>query len=245
VGRASLLAGAGLLLVVTGLLFTREAVDRQRVQKDIDRAAGAFAAAREANARELAPGPWAEATRRMDAAMAELRRQERRFVLVRSYPRVHRLAVSAIDAAEAASAAAAPSVKASATTPQPASNYVGSGIPWDRDRATSAINAAKMALDRADRFFIYIHRCPRAKKPVDVRRYLEMERGRLDTLRRQVPDLDREYAYERYADAIVAADSLKGQADPLCKDLEAILTKFKCSYPRDAVPGPPSQGVHP
>jgi hypothetical protein len=208
-----------LCLVVAVLLLLRQAVQHKLVETDLDTAAAAFDDARRAQAHDRAPEAWGKATNAMTAAMSELHRQQGRFVLVRGYPRVHELLVAAIGAAaEAKSAAEAE--KAREETHARRSSSEGA--------AHAAIDAAKASLDHAFRLSARIQACPRAKRARDARIALETLRGRLDSYRERVADMDAKYAYEDYGAAQRQAETLKESVDPLCKDLEGILVKFTC-----------------
>lgn len=210
------------LLLVTGLRFTRQAVEHRRVQDDLDAAAAAFTAARGADAREYAPDNWLLATSRMDEAMAELHRQEERFVLIRSYPPVHELLVRAIDAAEVA--------KATADTAQTA-------VPGSLGQATSAvpdrgvraaIAAAIASVDSIAGLLGRIEGCPRARRAREIRNDLRVVFQRLTAYRREFDEVEKKFARGEFAAAKLQADTLKGRAHPECKDLEDILKKFRC-----------------
>ena len=220
----------GLPVLATGLLFTREAIERQRVQKDIDRAAAAFAAAREADARDRAPGQWRKATTRMDAAMAELRRQERRFVLLRSYPRVHVLAVSAVDAAEMATAAAAQPAKVAADEERAPNLKASSpGIPAPEDGgARAAIAAALASVDTLAQLVGRVDGCQRARTNKQIRKDLEVVKYNLATYGKECNKLQDRFARGEMVGAKREADALKALADAVSKDLESVLTKFRC-----------------
>jgi hypothetical protein len=241
-GRTSRLVRAGLgvaaLLVVACVaiaLFFHQAVEHQRVQNDLDVAATAFAAARAAGAREFSPGDWKLATTRMDAAMAELHRQDSRFVLIRSYPRVHTLLFVAIDAvriakatAEAARVAQGAGRHEEAGTEHKSAWSCGGSTTAKQD-ALAAVNAVKASLATASTLFARIERCPRARRARELRNDLQTVSRNLDSRSKQIPELDSRYATEDFAGAKAQAETLKAVLDATAKDLEGILTKFKCS----------------
>jgi hypothetical protein len=221
-----------LCLVVAVLLLFRQAVQHQLVEADLDAAAAAFDAARRAQAHEHAPEAWGKAANAMAAAMAELHRQHGRFVLLRGYPRVHELLIAAIQAAENAKASAE-AVTAQADGQRRggivAQGWASVGGGVTSHDAAVAVSAAKAALDHAVKLFCDIERCSRARQPKEVRLRLETIRGNLDAYKAQIFQLDDKYARGLLAEAMAHADTLKGQIDPLCNDLEAILVKFKCN----------------
>ncbi len=214
--------------------FSHQAVEYQRVQRDLDLAAGAFAAARAADTRDLAPAEWRLAAGRIDEAMAELHRQEGRFVLVRSYPTVHASLAKAIDAADAAKAAASAAREAAkANNPQGAGlesprSWGGSGFAADKEQAKSAIDAARASLEAANEAFVSLERCPRARRAREVRKDLETVKGNLEAMKAAVATLDGQYAHEDYQNAKTGAETMKGLLDPITLDLRSIATKFKC-----------------
>ncbi len=227
---------AALLVAVAAgaALFARKAAEYRTVQADLDRAAAAFRGAREVDARTLAPESWRLATTRMDAAMAELHRQDGRFVLVRAYPRVHTLLADAIDAAEAAGAAAEAASKAQEEEARSA--FPGNGQPaWGgvgaraaKPDAQAAIDAAKAALASAVDLFARVQNCPRAKRAREVRKDLETVRGNLEGMKREANELDAKLSRGDISGAKAAADTLKGALAPIEKDLEGIVNHFKC-----------------
>jgi hypothetical protein len=219
---AAWIAGVSLVFLFTGLLFTRQAVGHWRVQEDLGAAAVALAAARAAHAREYAPDNWLLATSRMDKAMAELHRQDGRFVLIRSYPSVHELLVRAIDAAEVAK-----TIAETAQTAVPGS--WGQMIPApSNDETRRAIAAALASVDTLSGLLGRIEGCPGARRARDIRNDLEVVKRNLVAYRNQCDELQGRFARGEMAPAKRQADTLKGLASPYCKDLENILWKFKC-----------------
>jgi hypothetical protein len=222
------------IAVAAASWFLHQAVSYQRIQRDLDLAAGAYAAARAANARELAPADWQLAAGRIDDAMAELHRQDGRFVLVRTYPRVHEMLAKAIEAADAAKATAESARAAAEANRQPGAgiesprSWGGSGFVADKDQAKSAVDAAKASFSDALSLFASLERCSRAHRAKEVVRYLQTIKGNLDTLKASVTDIDRKYSFGDFSGSRAAAETLKGQLDSLVKDLSGIATKFKC-----------------
>lgn len=227
---------AGLLafLALGAVLFARQAIDHQRVEKDLDLAAAAFAAARGVDARQLAPEAWQLAATRIDEAMAELHRQDGRFALVRSYMLVHEMLTKAVDAAEIAKATADTArntaeeqFKQTTGTAFPRA-WGGTGLAEMKDEARAAIDAAKATFTRALDVFYSVEKCPRAHRAKEIRMVLEVTKGQLEGLKDQLSGLDARYAHEDFPGARAAADTLKGALEPIIKDLEGIRTKFKC-----------------
>ncbi len=219
------------------VLFARRAAEYRAVQGDLDRAAAACRAAREAGARALAPDTWLLATTGMDEAMAELHRQDGRFVLLRDYPRVHALLADATDAAEAARATADAARKADEEEARSA--MPGGGHPaWGgivagmaKPDAQAAVDAAKAALASTLALFNRVENCPRARRAREVRKDLEVVRGNLEAMRRQAEELDVRLSRGDVSGAKAAADTLRGALAPLEMDLEGIVNHFKCRMP--------------
>jgi hypothetical protein len=221
-GRAAwLVAGISLLvLFVTGLLFARQAVERQRVQKDLDAAAAAMASARAFNVTEDAPAGWQEARSRMDNAMAELHRQEGRFVLFRSYRSVHELLTKAIDAAEL--------VKGTTD---------GVRLVWETqalrkvaaDSTWAAIAAAQASVDAVTQLIGKVEGCQGARNNKYIRKDLEVIKRRALVYGNECNEAQQKFLRGEMDAAKLLADALKGVADTCCKDLSNILTKFKCT----------------
>jgi hypothetical protein len=224
--------GCAVCLFVALMLLLRTAVQHQLVQTDLDAAAAAFANARQARAHEFAPEIWSKATNDMAAAMAELHRQQSRFVLVRGYPRVHELLTTAIAAAQQAKASAeataaqADGQRRAGMVPQGWAPVGGGVASHD---AAAAISAARAALDHALKLFDDIQSCSRARRAKEVRLELETFRKNLDAYKAQISQLDDKYARGLLAEANSHADTLKGQIEPLGRYLEAILVKFGCN----------------
>ncbi len=61
-----------------------------------------------------------------------------------------------------------------------------------------------------------------------MKKDLETVKGNLDSYKATVADLDSKFTKEDFFGAKAAAETLKGQIDPIAKDLEGIKTKFKC-----------------
>ena len=97
-----------------------------------------------------------------------------------------------------------------------------------KNDATAAIDAAQASLANADTLFAAIEKCGRAKRGREVKKDLETVKGNLEGYKSQVAELDSKFAKEDYFGAKAQADTLKGQIDPVAKDLEGIKTKFKC-----------------
>ncbi len=222
-----------LLLLLAGLLFMRQATDRERVQRDIDRAAAAFGAGREANAREYAPDQWVKATEEMDEAMAELHRQETRFVLFRSYARVHEVLVRALDAAEAARGATE-QAKIEAERQVPAQSFASAarsagaepsqpfGVEGPVTDLVSAVYENAMSLLER------IEACPRAVRQKQIKRDLETVRTNLEAYRAQIAGLRNRQSRGDAAEARRQAEELNHTLPSLTIDLDGILTQFKC-----------------
>ena len=228
-------AGSLAFLALGAALFVRQALDRQRVETDLDLAAAAFAGARGADARELAPDEWLVATTGIDDAMAELHRQDGRFVLVRACPRVHELLAKAIDAADAAKAAAESAREAAeangkqGTGLESPRSWGGPGFTAGKDEARAAIDAAKSSLAKAVALLASLGNCQRALRAREIRNDLETVKRNIQTVKDvQLVALETRFTSEDFPGAKAAADTLKGTLDPLIKDMEGIATKFKC-----------------
>jgi hypothetical protein len=208
-----------LCLVVAVLLLFRQAVQHQLVETDLDAAAAAFDAARRAQAHEHVPEAWGKAANAIAAAMAELHRQHGRFVLLRGYPRVHELLVTAIEAAQQAKVAAqTESDKQEARTQE----FKG------KDEAHAAIDAARASVVRASDLLVKAQACPRASRAPEVRKDLETVRLNIDSYRQQLADTERKHAPGDFKAAQRQANTLIGEAGHVCAGLERLLVRLRC-----------------
>ena len=228
------------VLVTVGAALAWQAVGYRRVLADLDAAAAVFDAAREARAREVAPESWQRAVDAMDAAMAELHRQEGRLAPFRSYPRVHALLTGALaaaaDARAAAEAAAAAARNGAKGHPQPGADVQTAPatprLADAHDRARDAVNAARASLERADASLARVSNCPRAMHEIGIRRYVQKAGPTLEAMAAQIGEIDARLAKGDTFGATVAAESLKGKVDPIVKDLDGMATKVRCRKPQ-------------
>jgi hypothetical protein len=197
----------GVLLLVAAVLAVGCA---KPPQQEIDAVKAALTAAEQAEAPKYAAEAWDKAQQAMNAVNAELEAQNAKFALFRSYTKAKQLIADATTAANAAKDAGI------------------AGKEKAKNDATAAIDAAKAALTTAETLFASVEKCPRARGAKEVKKDLAAVKGNLDAMKNQVADLDAKFTKEDYFGAKAAADTLKGQVDPVAKDLEGIKTKFKC-----------------
>lgn len=220
--RLDLLAAALMAAVVLALaVLVVQARERQTVQAAVDRAAAAFAAADQAEARTWANDAWTAAQRAVDTAMDELHVQDASPLFVRSYARTTALLQRAITAADTARTAAESARRDWEFAPPPADRVSGGG---SASEAWAAIDVVQTAIDRAKTLILQLERCRR--KPRDFQRDMEDMKGRVDGF--NVTDLQGMYARRDYDGAKAEADSLRGQLDALIADMLAAKTKIKC-----------------
>jgi len=235
-GRGKRLAAiAAVVLVPSCALLAWQAIGYRQVRAQLDTAAAVFDAARLARAREVAPDSWQRAAEAMDAAVAELHRQEDRLLPFRSYPRVRALLTGAIAAATDAEAAAA---RAGTKRERPESDAAAEPTPGPsgpadaRDLAREAIEAAKATLGRADAALARVANCPRAMHEIGIRRYVQNAGPTLEAMRTQIAGIETTLAKGDAFGATVAAESLKGKIDPIVRDLDGMATKVRCKKPQ-------------
>lgn len=227
-------AALAVLLGLAAAFFVRQAVERQRVEGDLANAAAAFGAARGADARELAPDRWLLATTHIDEAMAELHRQDGRFVLLRSYPRVHEKLAEAIDAAEVAKGAADAEEPANEELGQQKSVTRGTSSPgeWPTGGVTSPASAARDAawarFEDELTLLAHVEQCVAALQSRPAQQDLGVLRNRLEGYRPQFAGIRDRLGQGDFAGARAQAEALKDQLDPIFKDLQSIATKFRC-----------------
>jgi hypothetical protein len=197
----------GVLLLVAAVLAVGCA---KPPQQEIDAVKAALTAAEQSEAPKYAAESWDKAQQAMNAVNAELEAQNAKFALFRSYTKAKQLIADATTAANAAKDAGI------------------AGKEKAKNDATAAIDAAKAALTGAETLFASVEKCPRARGAKEVKKDLVAVKGNLDAMKNQVADLDAKFAKEDFFGAKAAADTLKGQVDPVAKDLEGIKTKFKC-----------------
>ncbi|MCJ7442317.1 MAG: hypothetical protein MUO25_12210 [Thermoanaerobaculaceae bacterium] len=197
----------GVLLMVAAVLAVGCA---KPPQMEIDAAKAALTAAEQAEAPKYAAEAWDKGQQGMNAVNAELEAQNAKFALFRSYTKAKQLIADATTAANAAKDAGI------------------AGKEKAKNDAMAAIDAAKAALTAADGLFAAIGKCPRARGAKEVKKDLGTVKGNMDAMKAQVADIDAKFAKEDFFGAKAAADTLKGQVDPVAKDLEGIKTKFKC-----------------
>jgi len=197
----------GALLLVAAVLAVGCA---KPPQQEIDAAKAALTAAEQSEAPKYAADAWDKAQQGMNAVNAELEAQNAKFALFRSYTKAKQLITDAQNAANAAKEAGI------------------AGKEKAKNDAKASIDAAKAALDGANTLMAAIEKCPRAKRAKEVKKDLETVKGNLDGYKSQVADIDGKFAKEDFFGAKAAADTLKGQIDPVAKDLDGIKTTFKC-----------------
>jgi hypothetical protein len=203
--KSQVLVGA--LLLVSAVLAVGCA---KPPQQEIDAAKAAMTAAEQAEAPKYAADSWDKAQQAMNAVNAELEAQNAKFALFRSYTKAKQLIADATNAANAAKDAGI------------------AGKEKAKNDATAAIDAAKASLTNAETLFASVSKCPRARGAKEVKKDLETVKGNLEGYKNQVTDLDAKFAKEDYFGAKAQADTLKGQIDPVAKDLEGLKTKFRC-----------------
>ncbi len=197
----------GVLLLVSAVLAVGCA---KPPQQEIDAAKAALTAAEQAEAPKYAADAWDKAQQAMNAVNAELEAQNAKFALFRSYTKAKQLIADATNAANAAKDAGI------------------AGKEKAKNDAKAAIDAATAALTNAEGLFAAVEKCPRAKRAKEVKKDLETVKGNLDGYKNQVTELNDKFTKEDFFGAKAQADTLKGQLDPIAKDLEGIKTKFKC-----------------
>lgn len=216
---AAFVAVAALLLVV----LVVQARERQTVQAAVDRAAAAFAAADQAEARTWANDAWASAQRAVDTAMADLHTQDTSPLFVRSYARTTALLQRAIIAADAARTAA----ELARRSQQPANlsfvHVIGGSGPGE---AQAAIDRVETAIDFAKNLIAALEQCRR--KPRDFRQDLESIKADVDSCGFSLTGIEGMFSRMDYAGAKARADSLKGQLDMLIADMQTAKAKIKC-----------------
>jgi hypothetical protein len=217
-----LLAAVVALLALAGALFTAQAVAHRSLDARVDATATAFSRAEQAGARESAPRSWRAASAAVNAAMAEVDRQRRRFVLLRSYGKAHTLLALAIAAADTARGDAL-AARAEQQRPAAAPSLPPTGTSAEARRA---IGEVRVALDRAHQLLAALEQCRR--KPRDFKKDLECMKGNLDGYTNQLRDLDGAYARGDYARATAQAETLLGQLRSFISDLERATTKMQC-----------------
>ena len=197
----------GTLLLVSAVLAVGCA---KPPQQEIDSVKAALTAAEQAEAPKYAAEAWDKAQQGMNAVNAELEAQNAKFALFRSYTKAKQLIADATNAANAAKEAGI------------------AGKEKAKNEAKAAIDAAKAALDGANKLFADVEKCPKAKRAKEVKKDLETVKGNLEGYKNQVAELDGKFSKEDFFGAKAQADTLKGQVEPVAKDLEGIKTKFKC-----------------
>lgn len=195
----------GLLVLVVAVLAVGCA---KPPQQELDAMKAALAAAEQAEAPKYAPADWDRAQQAVNAANAEVEAQNAKFALFRSYTKAKQLIADATAAANAAKEAGI------------------AGKEKAKNEAREAIDAAKASLTAAQEALAALEKCRR--KPKDLRKDLELQKGNLDGLANQVNQLEDAFNREDYFGAKAQADSLKGQLDNLATELTNAKTKIRC-----------------
>lgn len=195
----------GLLVLVVAILAVGCA---KPPQQELDAMKAALAAAEQAEAPKYAAADWDKAQQAVNAANAEVEAQNAKFALFRSYTKAKQLIADATAAANAAKEAGI------------------AGKEKAKNEARAAIDAAKASLTAAQEALTALENCKR--KPKDLKKDLELQKGNLDGLANQVNQLEDTFNREDFFGAKAQAESLKGQLDNLATELANAKTKIKC-----------------
>jgi chromosome segregation ATPase len=195
----------GLLVLVVAILAVGCA---KPPQQELDAMKAAMQAAEQAEAPKYAPAEWDKAQQAVNAANAEVEAQNAKFALFRSYTKAKQLIADATAAANAAKEAGI------------------AGKEKAKNEARAAIDAAKAALTQAQEALAALEKCKR--KPKDLKKDLDMQKGNLDGLANQVNGLEDAFNREDYFGAKAQAESLKGQIDNIANELANAKTKIRC-----------------
>lgn len=196
---------AGLLVLVVAFLAVGCA---KPPQQELDAMKAALAAAEQAEAPKYAAADWDKAQQAVNAANAEVEAQNAKFALFRSYTKAKQLIADATAAANAAKEAGI------------------AGKEKAKNEARAAIDDAKASLTTAQEALAALEKCKR--KPKDLKKDLELQKGNLDGLSNQVNQLEDAFNREDFFGAKAQAESLKGQLDNLATELANAKTKIKC-----------------
>lgn len=177
-------------------------------QAELDAMKAALQAAEQAEAPKYAAADWDKAQQAVNAANAEVEAQNAKFALFRSYTRAKQLIDEATAAANAAKDAGV------------------AGKQKAMNEAREAIDAAKASLAAAQEALATLEKCRR--KPKDLKKDLEAQKGNLDGFATQVDQLENAFSQEDYFGAKAQAESLKGQIDNIGSELANAKTKIKC-----------------
>lgn len=177
-------------------------------QAELDAMKAALQAAEQAEAPKYAAADWDKAQQAVNAANAEVEAQNAKFALFRSYTRAKQLIDEATAAANAAKDAGV------------------AGKQKAMNEAREAIDAAKASLAAAQEALAALEKCRR--KPKDLKKDLEAQKGNLDGFATQVDQLESAFSQEDYFGAKAQAESLKGQIDNIGSELANAKTKIKC-----------------
>jgi chromosome segregation ATPase len=195
----------GLLVLVVAILAVGCA---KPPQQELDAMKAAMQAAEQAEAPKYAAAEWDKAQQAVNAANAEVEAQNAKFALFRSYTKAKQLIADATAAANAAKEAGI------------------AGKEKAKNEAREAIDAAKAALTTAQEALAALEKCKR--KPKDLKKDLEAQKGNLDGLANQVNGLEDAFNREDFFGAKAQAESLKGQIDTIANELANAKTKIKC-----------------
>ncbi|MGQ9495903.1 MAG: hypothetical protein ACUVRY_06580 [Thermoanaerobaculaceae bacterium] len=177
-------------------------------QAELDAMKAALQAAEQAEAPKYAAADWDKAQQAVNAANAEVEAQNAKFALFRSYTKAKQLIEEATAAANAAKDAGV------------------AGKQKAMNEARGAIDAAKASLTAAQEALAALEKCRR--KPKDLKKDLEAQKGNLDGFATQVNQLEDAFSREDYFGAKAQAESLKGQIDNIASELANAKTKIKC-----------------
>ncbi len=191
-----------LLSVVAGVALMSVACAKEPTDA-LNAAKSALEAAKTAEAADYAPAAMAAAETAQAALEAELKAQDEKFSLTRSYTKAAELAAAAKAAADTAAAEAATGkeqMKAEATT-------LVAGV-------RTALEAAKKALATA----------PKGKGSAADLEAMKSDVAGVET---SLTDIDAAVAAGKYKDAKVKAEAAKGTLDKIVADVEAAIAAKK------------------
>jgi chromosome segregation ATPase len=177
-------------------------------QAAVDQADVALSAAGDAEAAVYAQTQWEAAQNAMNAAKAEIEKQNAKFALVRSYTKAEELLADAKKTADEAKQAAI------------------AGKEAMRLEVEKAVATIESDLNTASEHLTALQNCRR--RPKGFATDLEMLRGNTEGLKTQLGKVSAAAAAEKYKEADTMAQELKGNVDALLTDLQGARTKLGC-----------------